>query len=161
TAHTAGLVHRDIKPENVIVRPDGYVKVLDFGLVKLTEREQMSSLSDPDRTNPGAVLGTVAYMSPEQASGIEVDHRSDLFSLGVLMYELLTGAAPFKGASTVSTLDAIIHHQPAALTGVNDGANDEMERIVNRALEKDRDLRYQSASDLRAELKRLQRELYS
>ncbi|HZM90589.1 MAG TPA: LpqB family beta-propeller domain-containing protein [Blastocatellia bacterium] len=163
-AHEAGLVHRDLKPENVMVRPDGYVKVLDFGLVKLTERgslEQNNNSSDTHRTNPGTVLGTVAYMSPEQASGIEVDNRSDLFSLGVLMYELLTGVVPFKGRSTVSTLDAIINHQPASLSSVNEGASAEMERIVNRALEKDRDLRYQTASDLRSELKRLQRELYS
>lgn len=163
-AHTAGLVHRDIKPENVIVRPDGYVKVLDFGLVKLTERglvEHSRNPRDPHRTNPGTVLGTVAYMSPEQASGIEVDHRSDLFSLGVLMYELLTGVVPFKGDSTASILDAIIHHQPAPLASVIEGANAEMERIVNRALEKERDLRYQTASDFRAELKRLQRELDS
>jgi Tol biopolymer transport system component len=163
-AHTAGLVHRDIKPENVIVRPDGYVKVLDFGLVKLTERglvEHSRNPRDPHRTNPGTVLGTVAYMSPEQASGIEVDHRSDLFSLGVLMYELLTGAVPFKGDSTASILDAIIHHQPAPLASVIEDANAEMERIVNRALEKERDLRYQTASDFRAELKRLQRELDS
>ena len=163
-AHKAGLVHRDLKPENVMVRPDGYVKVLDFGLVKLTERgqfEQNTNSSDSNRTNPGTVLGTVAYMSPEQASGIEVDHRSDLFSLGVLMYELFTGVVPFKGDSTVSTLDAIIHHQPVSLSSLNEDADVEMERIVDRALEKDRDLRYQTASDLRAELKRLQRELYS
>src|SRR6185295_2234798 len=159
--HTAGLVHRDIKPENVIVRPDGYIKVLDFGLVKLTEPEQQSNLSDPDRTNPGTVLGTVAYMSPEQASGIEVDHRSDLFSLGVLMYELLTGVVPFKGDSTASILDAILYHQPAPLAGIIEGANVEVERIVNRALEKDRDLRFQTASDFRAELKRCERELDS
>src|SRR6185295_17209701 len=163
-AHEAGLVHRDIKPENVIVRPDGYVKVLDFGLVKLTERglfEKESGSSDPHRTSPGTVLGTVAYMSPEQASGIEVDNRSDLFSLGVLMYELLTGVVPFKGDSPVSTLAAIIHGQPEPLPGRNADANPEMERIVNRALEKDRDLRYQTASDLRSELKRLQREFDS
>ncbi|HEY7547155.1 MAG TPA: LpqB family beta-propeller domain-containing protein, partial [Blastocatellia bacterium] len=163
-AHDAGLVHRDIKPENVIVRPDGYVKVVDFGLVKLTERgllEQKPGLGDPHRTNPGTVLGTVAYMSPEQAEGVEVDHRSDLFSLGVLMYELLTGVVPFKGGSTVSTLDAIMYLQPASLSSVNQNVSAEMERIVNRALEKDRDLRYQTANDLRAELKRLQRELDS
>lgn len=163
-AHEAGLVHRDIKPENVIVRPDSYVKVLDFGLVKLTERvslDQKSNPSDPHRTNPGTVLGTVAYMSPEQASGMEVDHRSDLFSLGVLMYELLTGVVPFKGVNTASILDAIIHHQPASLASVKKGINPEVERVVNRALEKERDLRYQTASDFRADLKRLQREIDS
>ncbi len=163
-AHEAGLVHRDIKPENVIVRPDGYVKVLDFGLVKLTERgslEQKSQPSDPHKTNPGTVLGTVAYMSPEQAAGLEIDRRSDLFSLGVLMYELLAGVVPFKGISTASILDAIIHHQPAPLASIRKDLHTEVERIVSRALEKDRDLRYQTASDLRAELKRLQRQLDS
>ncbi len=161
-AHEANLVHRDIKPENVIVRPDGYVKVLDFGLVKLTEQrsgELQIHPSDPHRTNPGTVLGTVAYMSPEQASGLEIDHRSDLFSLGVLMYELLSGVVPFKGVSTASILDAIIHHQPAALASVKKGIDPEVERVVTRALEKERDLRYQTANDFRAELKRLQREL--
>jgi eukaryotic-like serine/threonine-protein kinase len=163
-AHEAGLVHRDIKPENIMVRPDGYVKVLDFGLVKLTEPgllEQQPDPRDPHRTNPGTVLGTVAYMSPEQASGIEVDHRSDIFSLGVLMYELLTGVLPFKGVTTASTLDAITSHQPVALTSINRDASPELERIVNRALEKERELRYQTAGDFRAELKRLQRELDS
>lgn len=163
-AHDAGLVHRDLKPENVMVRPDGYVKVLDFGLVKLMERgllDQSDNSTDSHRTNAGTVLGTVAYMSPEQASGIEVDHRSDLFSLGVVFYELLTGVVPFKGASPVSTLDAIINHQPESLISKNKKASAEMERIVTRALEKDRDLRYQTASDLRAELRRLLRELDS
>jgi Tol biopolymer transport system component/predicted Ser/Thr protein kinase len=162
-AHEAGLVHRDIKPENVIARPDGYIKVLDFGLVKLAERRPLENPipSDLYKTSPGMVLGTVAYMSPEQASGVEVDHRSDLFSLGVLMYELLAGVVPFKGDSTASTLDAIIHHQPAPLTSVNEDVSAEMERIINRALEKDRDFRYQTASDLRAELKRVHRELDS
>jgi Tol biopolymer transport system component/predicted Ser/Thr protein kinase len=163
-AHEAGLVHRDIKPENVMVRPDGYVKVLDFGLVKLTEPgvlEQQPDPHDPHKTSPGTVMGTIAYMSPEQASGIEVDHRSDIFSLGVLMYELLTGVLPFKGVSTASTLDAIIYHQPATLTSINKETNMEMERIVSRALEKDRNFRYQTAGDFRAELKGLQRELDS
>ena len=160
-AHNAGLVHRDLKPENVMVRPDGYVKVLDFGLVKLIEQaapKDNHEPSDPHRTNPGTVLGTVAYMSPEQASGIEVDHRSDIFSLGVLMYELITSVAPFKGDSAISTLAAIIHHQPAPLRSLDPDADVEIERIVSRALEKDRDLRYQTAGDLRAELKRFQRE---
>jgi eukaryotic-like serine/threonine-protein kinase len=163
-AHEAGLVHRDIKPENVMVRPDGYVKVLDFGLVKLSEPgllEQQPDPHDPHRTNPGTVLGTVAYMSPEQASGVAVDHRSDIFSLGVVMYELLTGVLPFKGITTASTLDAITSHQPTPLTSINQEANAELERIVNRALEKERELRYQTAGDFRAELKRLQRELDS
>ncbi len=163
-AHEAGLVHRDIKPENVIVRPDGYVKVLDFGLVKLTEPgllEQQPDPHDPHKTNPGTVLGTVAYMSPEQASGIEVDHRSDLFSLGVLMYELLTGVIPFKGVSMASVLDAIMYHQPEPLTGQDENTHAAMQRIVTRALEKDRDFRYQTAGDFRAELKRLQRDLDS
>ncbi len=162
-AHEARLVHRDLKPENVMVRPDGYVKVLDFGLVKLIERGLLEKDNDvdPRMTNPGMVLGTAAYMSPEQASGIEVDHRSDLFSLGVLMYELLTGVVPFKGDSTASTLDAIIYGQPASLTSINEDANAEVQRIVNRALEKDLDFRYQTAGDFRAELKRLQRELDS
>lgn len=163
-AHEAGLVHRDIKPENVIVRPDGYVKVLDFGLVKLMEpglAEQQPDPRDPHKTSPGTVLGTVAYMSPEQAAGMEVDRRSDIFSLGVLMYELLTGGVPFKGVSTASVLDAITHYQPAPLATLNKSVNAEMQRIVNRALEKDRDLRYQTAADLRAELKGVQRELDS
>jgi eukaryotic-like serine/threonine-protein kinase len=163
-AHAAGLVHRDIKPENIMVRPDGYVKVLDFGLVKLTEPgllEQQPDPRDPHRTNPGTVLGTVAYMSPEQASGFEVDHRSDIFSLGVVVYELLTGVLPFKGVTTASTLDAITSHQPVALASINKDASPELERIVNRTLEKERELRYQTAGDLRAELKRLQRELDS
>jgi Tol biopolymer transport system component len=138
--------------------------VLDFGLVKLTERgslEQNSNASDFDRTNPGTVLGTVAYMSPEQASGIEIDHRSDLFSLGVLIYELITGVLPFKGISTASILDAIVHHQPTPLASIKKGISSEVERVVNRALEKERDLRYQTAGDFRAELKRLQREIGS
>ena len=163
-AHQAGLVHRDIKPENVIARPDGYVKVLDFGLVKLTERGLGEATPTPrgsHRTHPGTVLGTVAYMSPEQASGMGVDHRSDLFSLGVLMYELLTGVVPFKGDSIASILDAIVHHQPERMISGSCQLNVEAQRIVNRALEKDRDLRYQTASDFRAELKRLQRELDS
>ncbi|MEO6726485.1 MAG: serine/threonine-protein kinase, partial [Blastocatellia bacterium] len=116
-AHEAGIVHRDIKPENVMLRRDGYVKVLDFGLAKLTERRWLQgttnvAVGDLGQTNPGAVMGTIRYMSPEQALGQEVDARSDLFSFGVLLYELIIGAPPFKGHSTAATLDAIVHHQP-------------------------------------------------
>ncbi|MEK7831732.1 MAG: protein kinase, partial [Acidobacteriota bacterium] len=168
-AHEAGIIHRDIKPENVMLRRDGYVKVLDFGLVKLTEQERSagrtnpSDLADPDigKTNPGAVLGTAKYMSPEQASGQDVDRRTDIFSLGVTLYELLAGLPPFKGDRMAAILDAIIHHQPVALTAARPDLNPELERIVSRALEKDRELRYQSAEDFRADLKRLQKALDS
>jgi serine/threonine protein kinase len=163
-AHEAGLVHRDIKPENIMVRPDGYVKVLDFGLVKLTENKRAHPSKgnvDTHTTNPGTILGTVAYMSPEQASGIEVDRRSDLFSLGVLMYELLTGVLPFSGDSTGDLLHAIIYRQPPSLDSISEDVRSQVGRLLERALEKDRDLRYQTAADFRAELKRLLRELDS
>jgi len=165
-AHEAGIVHRDIKLENIMLRRDGYVKVLDFGLVKLIEQNNSlgrtnASEGDLGKTNPGMVLGTVRYMSPEQALGQDVDSRSDLFSLGVALYELLTGAPPFKGAQTAGILDAIVHHSPAPITQARPDLHPELERIVGRALEKDRDLRYQTAGDLRSELKLLQRELDS
>ncbi|MGH9753732.1 MAG: protein kinase domain-containing protein, partial [Blastocatellia bacterium] len=165
-AHEAGIVHRDIKPENVMRRRDGYVKVLDFGLVKLIEQGQSlghtnASEGDIGKTNPGAVLGTARYMSPEQALGQEVDSRSDLFSLGVVIYELLTGAPPFKGARMAGVLDAIVHHAPTPIMQLRPDLPPEFGRIINRALEKDRDLRYQTAGDLRSELKLLQRELDS
>ncbi|MGE0126843.1 MAG: protein kinase [Blastocatellales bacterium] len=165
-AHEAGIVHRDIKPENVMRRRDGYVKVLDFGLVKLIEQNKSqghtnASEGDLGKTNPGAVLGTVRYMSPEQALGQDVDSRSDIFSLGVALYELLTGAPPFKGSQTAGILDAIVHHDPTPITQARPDLHPELERIIGRALEKDRDLRYQTAGDLRSELKLLQRELDS
>ncbi|MDX2043757.1 MAG: protein kinase [Acidobacteriota bacterium] len=169
-AHEAGIIHRDIKPENVMLRRDNYVKVLDFGLAKLTERRHsfvtvagVTDVSEGDlgKTNPGAVLGTARYMSPEQALGEEVDARSDLFSLGVLLYELLAGAPPFKGNSIAATLDAIVHHQPTPLSQLRTDLAVELEAVINRALEKDRELRYQTAADLRADLKRLVRELDS
>ncbi|MBS1788170.1 MAG: serine/threonine-protein kinase [Acidobacteria bacterium] len=161
-AHAAGIVHRDIKPENIMLRSDGYVKVLDFGLVKLTEQERSAertnpSETDPAKTNPGAVMGTARYMSPEQATGQNVDRRTDIFSLGVTFYELLVGLPPFKGDRMAAILDAIIHHQPVLPAQARRDLNSELDRIVARTLEKDRELRYQSAEDLRADLKRLQR----
>ncbi len=165
-AHEAGIIHRDIKPENIMLRHDGYVKVLDFGLVKLTEQERSQgrtnpSEGDPAKTNPGAVLGTARYMSPEQAMGQEVDRRTDIFSLGVTFYELLTSLPPFKGDRMAAILDAIIHHQPIAPTQARPDLHPELDRILARALEKDREFRYQSADDFRADLKRLQREMNS
>ena len=173
-AHNAGIIHRDIKPENIMRRPDGYVKVLDFGLAKLTERlgegargrggegENSFRLVAPSPplpvslTEPGRVMGTISYMSPEQALGQQVDARSDLFSLGVVLYELLTGVQPFKGDSEAATYNAILNRTPPALTLVQ--APPELAAIVEHALEKDPDLRYQTAADLRAALKRLQRD---
>jgi eukaryotic-like serine/threonine-protein kinase len=165
-AHEAGIIHRDIKPENVMLRRDGYVKVLDFGLAKLTEAASSQFITRGSaqgnmKTNPGAILGTARYMSPEQALGEEVDRRTDLFSLGVLLYELAVGAPPFKGVTTPATLDAIVHHVPVPLTQLKPALQQELEHIVGRALEKERELRYQSATDLRADLKRLQRDLNS
>jgi eukaryotic-like serine/threonine-protein kinase len=163
-AHEAGIIHRDIKPENVMLRHDGYVKVLDFGLAKLTEAPSSQFITQGSeqgnmKTNPGAILGTARYMSPEQALGEEVDRRTDLFSLGVLLYELAVGAPPFKGVTTPATLDAIVHHTPVPLAQLKPTLHQELGLIVDRALEKKRDLRYQSATDLRADLKRLQRDL--
>ena len=164
-AHAAGIVHRDVKPENIMLRPDGYVKVLDFGLAKLTEpapaREPADNQTENIRTETGAVMGTVAYMSPEQALGQEVDHRTDIFSLGVVLYELMVGAHPFRGPTAAATFDGLLNHDPPDPLISNPQISPELERIIGRALEKDRELRYQTASDLRAELKRWQRTLDS
>jgi eukaryotic-like serine/threonine-protein kinase len=159
-AHAAGITHRDIKPENIVQRSDGYVKVLDFGLAKLTAQPVMAdSLSPSVQTYSGLVVGTIKYMSPEQALGQPVDSRTDLWSLGVVLYEMVTGQAPFDGASQASIFDAILHHAPAPITDFDADLPAELDSISNRALEKDPELRYQTAVDLRADLRRLQREL--
>jgi TolB-like protein len=158
-AHAAGIVHRDIKPENVIVRPDGLVKVLDFGLAKLADRpaglsDRQAAALEPSllSTTPGAVMGTVYYMSPEQARGLEVDHRADIFSLGVMLYEMLTGRRPFEGATANEVTAAILEREPAALgTLVPPG----LERALGRMLAKEPAARYESASELRADLQGL------
>jgi Tol biopolymer transport system component/predicted Ser/Thr protein kinase len=153
-AHQAGIVHRDIKPENVMVRPDGYAKVLDFGLVKLSE---VATSEDGVSTQVGVAMGTLAYMSPEQASGEPVDHRTDIWSLGVLLYELVTGHKPFKAESRQATINAILSSEPKAATALDGTLPSDVDLILNKALEKDRELRYQTASDFRADIRRLLR----
>jgi serine/threonine protein kinase/tetratricopeptide (TPR) repeat protein/class 3 adenylate cyclase len=156
-AHARGLVHRDVKPENVMLRPDGYVKVLDFGLAKLLASEPRATDGDGTgtlRTQPGVVLGTARYMSPEQARGLDVDARSDLWSLGVLMYEMLAGRPPFIGATAADTIAAILSTEPSALDAIVPSAA-AFSAIVMKAMRKDRLDRYASADDLLADLRRL------
>jgi eukaryotic-like serine/threonine-protein kinase len=158
-AHQAGIIHRDIKPENVMIRPDGYVKVLDFGLAKLIERRGIDSgtgaATIPINTEPGTVLGTVKYMSPEQVRGLALDDRSDIFSFGVLFYEMLSGHVPFEGSSTADTLISILQNQPPPLASYTSGASVEIEQIINKCLEKDRERRYGSSQELLSDLKGL------
>jgi serine/threonine protein kinase/Tol biopolymer transport system component len=162
-AHGAGIVHRDVKPENIMSRPDGVVKVLDFGLARFVEegRQKLGTLGNDSLSRPGFVLGTVRYMSPEQARGVHVDSRSDIFSLGVVLYEMAAGSPPFFGPTPTDTLAAILSAEPPPLSRYSAGLPPEFERIVRRCLEKDRDARYANASDLRSDLLRLARRLES
>jgi serine/threonine protein kinase len=158
-AHAAGILHRDIKPENLMMRRDGYVKVLDFGLAKLIE--PASAAGQPTaglqgfQTIPGLMMGTVSYMSPEQVKGLEVDARSDIFGLGVVLYELIAKKTPFPGATVAAVAAEILHAQPQPLQTSLRGVSAELERIVAKALAKDREHRYQSAKDLFIDLKNL------
>ena len=160
-AHQSGIVHRDIKPDNIMVRDDGYVKVLDFGLVKLTETSGNGIDTDSPKTQLGVAMGTLAYMSPEQAAGEPVDHRTDIWSLGVVLYELATGRRPFAEETRQATIKAIISGEPRPATAIVESLPREVDQILEKTLDKDRDLRYQTASDFRSDIRRLLRQIDS
>ncbi len=165
-SHAAGVVHRDIKPENIMIRPDGYVKVLDFGLAKLTEPQHVALDLEAEtiqevKTDPGIIMGTVNYMSPEQARGLEIDTRSDIWSTGVVIYEMVTRSAPFAGLTKNDVLASVLMTEPPPLSNFSPKVPSELQRIVRKTLRKDRDDRYSTAKELLVDLKNLQHDLDS
>src|SRR5436190_6613064 len=159
-AHQAGIVHRDIKPENVMLRKDGYAKVLDFGLARPSEQPEVNTeAATLVNTEAGQIVGTASYMSPEQARGQRVDARSDIFSLGMVIYEMTAGRSPFIGATNSDIVASILKEEPPRLGDLSSDVPAELERIVNQALVKDKDQRYQTATELLKDLKRLKHQL--